>query len=126
MANVSYEDVKPVINGIALPPPTKFDLSWDDLDSPNSLRDIKRGVLHREVIRSNVLKISFAYNVEELATLSTVLELCRKKVVQVEAFDIESMTRKTYNMYISKPKTSLIAVGNGVFSKGFAFDLTEC
>lgn len=126
MANVSYEDVKPVINGILLPPPTKFDLSWGDLDSPNSLRDIKRGVLRREVIRSNVLKISFAYNVEELATLSTVLKLCRKKVVQVEAFDIESMTRKTYNMYISTPKTSLIAVGNNIFSKGFAFDLTEC
>lgn len=126
MAIVSYENIKPVINGITLPPPTKFDLSWEDLDSPNSLRDIKLGKLHREVIRSNVVKVSFAYSIDELSVLSQILKWCRNKVVNVEMFDVESMSRKMYEMYISKPKTTLINVGGGIFSKGFSFDLTEC
>lgn len=123
---ITYEDIKIKVNGALLPTPTNFSFSYEDLDSDKSLRDIKRGVLHRVRIREDVLKISLTYTLDELDTISKIMKMIELKDFNVETVDIKTSKRKTYKMYCSKKKFQLISIGRGVYAKGFSIDFTEC
>lgn len=123
---ITYEQARPTVGGTPLPAPTTWNMSYEDLDSDKSLRDIKRGKLKRVRIRSNVLKISLGYTLNDLETISKVFDMIDPVSVMVEVLDIKTLKRKTFEMYCSKKKLQFISVGGGMYSKGFAIDLTEC
>ena len=123
---IDYELIKIKIDGKDLPAPTKFEPEYGDLDSESSLRDVKKGIMHRMRIRSRVLKIALDYAIDDLEVVSEVMNMLEPPEFMVETFDIKTLRRKTYKMYCSKCKFKYIAIGDGIYSQGYTFDLTEC
>nr|DAT75002.1 MAG TPA: hypothetical protein [Caudoviricetes sp.] len=123
---IDYELIKIKIDGVDLPAPTKFKPEFGDLDSDSSLRDVKKGIMHRMRIRAGVFKISLTYSIDDLEVVSKVMNMLEPPEFMVETLDIKTLRRKTYKMYCSKSKFEYIAVGDGIFSQGYTFDLTEC
>ncbi len=77
-------------------------------------------------IRAGVFKISLTYSIDDLEVVSKVMNMLEPPEFMVETLDIKTLRRKTYKMYCSKSKFEYIAVGDGIFSQGYTFDLTEC
>lgn len=123
---IDYEQIKIKINGVVLPVPTTWQLSYEDLDSEDSLRDVKHGVMHRMRIRNDVLKISLGYTLEDMEIVSQVMRMLSPAEFTVETLDIKTLQRKSFTMFCNKKKLKAIPVGNGIYSQGYSFDLTEC
>lgn len=123
---MNYEKIKIKIDGINLPAPTTFSINLEDLDSGESLRDVKKGVLSRLRVRNDVLKISLGYSMEDLTTISKIINMVKPVSFNVETLDIHTLERKTFKMYCSKKKYQYIVVGKGIYAKGLAIDITEC
>lgn len=94
------------VNGTALPFPTDFQVSANDLDSENSTRSEGTGILTRERIRANVHEVSYAVDMITDAQLETI-----QRAIEPEAVQIELWWGKTINakMYASKPSASIMA-----------------
>lgn len=123
--SITWNNIKVLVNGTALPSPTDFSTNLEDLDSENSLRDIKTGVMHRDRIRADVLKITLSYGLEDPTVITQVLNLLSAKEFTVTLYDMKLGRRATHTMYCNKKSFQYINHGN-VLVKGLKFDLTEC
>lgn len=120
---MNYEDVKIKINTTVLPAPISMDYSLEDLDA-DSERDVKRGILDRNRIRSDVFKLSLAYSIDDVDKVSKILKAIAPETFNVELFDIKNNKRVTKKMYAG-PKSMQMICNNGIWIKGLKFNLTE-
>ena len=114
-------DVK--VNGVVLPAPISIDYNYEDLDA-DSERDVNSGVLDRNRIRSDVLKISLTYSMDSPATIATVMQAISAATFTVELLDLKTNTRVTKTMY-SGPKSMQMVKYDEAWVKGLKFNLVE-
>ena len=120
---MSYSDIKIKINGADIPAPISLDYSLEDLDA-DSERDVSRGILDRNRIRSDVFKLSLTYAMNDLAQTSLLLKTISPATFSVELFDVKNNNRATKTMYAGS-KTMQMICNKGVWIKGLKFNLTE-
>lgn len=120
---MSYENIQIVVDGVILPSPIDMSYGLEDLDA-DSERDTKTAILDRNVVRQNMFKVSLVYGIDDTVTISKVLKAITPKQFNVELFDIVNNKRTTKNMYASSKSLQFI-VNNGVWVKGFKFNLVE-
>lgn len=120
---MNYENVKIIVNGVELPPAVSFDYGLEDMDA-DSERDVNSGVLYRNRIRSDMLKISVAYAVNDTTSISNVLKAISPATFSVEVYDFKEGKRITKTMYAG-PKSFQPVCLNGVWVKSLKFNLVE-
>ena len=120
---MTWDELKPKVNGVYLPTPVGFNPSLEDLDG-DSFRDVKYGVLNRTVLRSDVNKLSLTFGYEDLSEISTIINLLKSPTLSVEMLDIHTLTRKTYSMYCNKKSFTMINA-NGIWVNGLSIELVE-
>lgn len=120
---MSYSNIKIKINGADIPAPVSLDYSLEDLDA-DSERDVNRGILNRNRIRSDVFKLSLTYAMNDLAQTSSILKSISPETFSVELLDVKSNKRVIKTMYAG-PKSMQMICNKGVWIKGLKFNLTE-
>lgn len=120
---LNYENLKIKINGVDLPAPVQVDYNLEDLDA-DSERDTQRAILDRNRIRADVYKIPLAYAIDDVETVSKILNMVRPETFSVEIFDIISLKRKTLKMYAG-PKTMQFVLAGNIWIKALKFNLVE-
>lgn len=95
------------INDQALPPPTKYNPVFSDLDSSDSTRS-ETGVLYRNRIRGSIKKLELGFTVTS-AKASQILQALKPATLSVKAFDLESCSYVTSTMYCSDRNAPLRA-----------------
>lgn len=121
--NLSYENLKIKINGVELPAPIQIDYNIEDLDI-DSGRDTKSAILYRNRARADIYKIPLAYALDDVETVSKVLNMIHPETFDVEVFDILTLDRKTIKMYAG-PKSMQFVICNNVWVKALRFKLIE-
>lgn len=119
----NYENIKLKIDGVELPAPVQIDYNLEDLDA-DSERDTRNAVLDRNRIRSDIYKISLAYALDDVETVSEVLNMICHETFDVEIFDIITLKRKTVKMYAGPKSMQFVLAGN-VWIKSLKFNLVE-
>lgn len=120
---MNYKDIVIKANGVVLPAPISLEYSLEDLDA-DSERDVNTGRLNRNRIRSDVFKLSLTYGMDDMATVSKVLKAISPPTFSVELYDIKNGNRVVKTMYAGPKSMKMICI-NGVWGKGFKFNLTE-
>lgn len=89
------------VDGVALREPSKYDISYKDLDSDNSYTS-ETGVLVRDMIRSNQVTISVSWDRLTESELKSILSaISGKESFSLAYFDFLSMETKTGKFYAS-------------------------
>ena len=120
---MNYDNIKIKVNGVILPPPVKLDYSLEDLDA-DSERDVNTGTLDRNRIRSDILKVSLSYSMNDVSTVSSVLKTISPATFTVEIFDIKNNSSTKKTMYAG-PKSFQVLCIDGVWIKALKFNLME-
>lgn len=113
------------IGGVALPPPSSYEVSFEDLDSDKTKRYIESGKMRRKRVRSEVMKISLVYNLKEMQDILSIIKLIRPQTYQVELYLPNEGIVGTLEMYSNKKKFNYINTATGHKAQSFSFDMTE-
>jgi hypothetical protein len=94
------------IDGVAMPTPSKFNITYNDLDSEETGRSLD-GNLHRDVIGVNFRTIDLEWKTMERGDLKRLLNALSKETFEVSYYDPinDSMTTKT--MYAGNRKVDM-------------------
>lgn len=95
------------INGVDIANPTKYDLTFSDLDSSGTSRSVS-GVLHRERVRSGILKLSLAWEMLSYDEMTTIMNATSGESFTVNYF-YGTSTMKSAVMYAGDKVLSLAA-----------------
>lgn len=120
---MDYSNIKLKIDGVELPAPISMDYSLEDIDE-GSERDVKNAILDRNRVRANAYKISLSYGINDIETVSKVVNMISPETFEVEIFDILTLERKTITMYAGS-KSFGYMVYNGAWIKALKFNLVE-
>lgn len=121
---MEYEGIRILINGVELPAPSEWDVSYDDLDA-ESLRSISDGVLDRNRIRSDVQKIHLCYFLKDLESITAMYKLISPQSFEVELWDDTKGKRVTKTMYAGPKKHTYIRTQSGIKGQAVQFSLVE-
>lgn len=122
------------VDGVVLPNPSKYDISYKDLDSSDSYTS-DTGILVRYMIRGNHRTISCEWTCINLTKLNTILRavsstessggaITLKPHFQLRYYDYMSMDFKTGKFYSSDRNTSALKIRSttdGRFNISFDF-----
>lgn len=109
------------IDGVVMPPPTKYDVSLNDIDAQSSGRT-EAGYMKRKRIRSNVGKLSVGWTNVTKDELETILEAVKRESFPVE-FYFGKMVSAT--MYAGDKSISFKVYKDGVSYWDINFNLIE-
>lgn len=111
-----------------LPPPSKYKVTFEDLDSEASKRYITTGRMKRSRIVKNIMKISITYNLLTMAKTSETINLVSEKsMLEVQLYNVISKSTETRTFYTASRSYEVTRMFNGEYkSSGLAFDLVEC
>lgn len=121
---MNYQNLKIKINGVDLPAPVDMDYNLEDLDA-DSERDVSSGVMDRNRIRSDVYKIPLAYQLDDIQTISNILNMIKPETFSVEILDILTLKRKTLTMYAGPKTMRFVLTSDNVWVKALKFNLVE-
>jgi hypothetical protein len=124
MADVSWNELKLVIDGKEMPAPTDFEVEMNDYDG-DSVRNVADGVLSRIPIRLGVKKFSLKYSMLDMETVSTVLKMLHAPKVAVQYLNPETLKRETGYMYCNKKTFGLVCVGTNTWTKALSLAIVE-
>lgn len=111
-----------IIDGVAIPAPTKYDLSYMDIDKSGRT---SAGLMVRDRIGTK-RKLELDWGLLSSSDTSKILNAVKPPFVEVEFYDLETDTTVTGTFYAGDRKTSMILFRNGVpTTKGLAFNLIE-
>ena len=122
---MNYTDIDIIIDGVRLPSPVSVEFSYEDLDSEDSLRDVKTGTMHRARIAHDKLSLSIEYGLNSPEDLQLVLQALSPVQFTLNWMDFHTLQRKNYTCYCAKKQPKLICAG-GVWINGLKFTITEC
>ncbi len=94
------------IGGTAMPPPYKYDIAREDIDSESSGRS-ETGVMFRDRIRQGVYKLSLGWKVYT-PQLEDIISAISAENFSVTFFDGTSAGNKTRTMYAGTPNVTMI------------------
>ena len=113
------------INGVALPIPSEYKVSFSDLDSDQWKRYVTTGVMRRKRIRGNLLKVSIMYNLSEMVDTMAILDAISPETYTAELYLPNEGIRKTLTMYSNNKGFNYIRAGGELKAQSLTFDLTE-
>lgn len=113
------------IGGVALPPPSSYEVSFEDLDSEQSKRYITTGKMRRKRVRAEVMKVSLTYNLSEFEDVLSIIKLIRPQTYTCELYLPNEGIAGTLEMYSNKKKFNYINTATGHKAQSFSFDMTE-
>ena len=76
------DEAKIKVNGVLLPTPSDISVEIQDLDG-DSVRPIATGVLRRNRIRSNMLKVTLTWNLKKFVDVVSILNAVTPTVLNV-------------------------------------------
>ncbi len=122
---MNYQDIKIIANGQELPAPISIDTELSDLDADTSIRSITTGTLRRNVIRTNILKLTLKYGLQEMARVQEILMHLPAPNFPVTLYDVKTGERAEKTMYAGNRKFSYKVAGSSIMVDGLSFSLTE-
>lgn len=114
------DEAKIKINGTLIPTPSEISVEINDLDS-DSVRPVSTGILRRNRIRSNMLKITCTYKLNTFTDVMNIL----KVLTPAELYIPDHGIRGTKKMYASNKKYNYKRVQSGLKADSFSFSLIE-
>lgn len=116
------------IDGLELPNPSTYDVTYADLDSDNSYTS-ETGILNRDMIRSNHATIAVSWDKLDLEKTRLILKAISgesglKPSFNLEYFDLTTLTYKTGQFYANNRQTKikkLLSTTNGWLSLSVNF-----
>ena len=111
-----------IIDGVELPSPTKYDLSYMDMDKSGRTSS---GLMVRDRIGTK-RKLELDWGVLSSSDTSKILKAVKPPFVDVEFYDLETDQEATGVFYAGDRKSKMILFKNGAPStKGLSFNLIE-
>lgn len=108
------------VDGVSLREPSKYDITYKDLDSENSYTS-ETGILNRDMIRSNQHTISVGWDRLTASEMKVILQaVSNKSEFQLRYFDYYDMDYKTGRFYANDRQ----GVGKKVRKIGGLFSLS--
>ena len=105
------DEAKIKINGTLIPTPSEISVEINDLDS-DSVRPVSTGVLRRNRIRSNMLKITCTYKLNTFTDVMNILKVLTPAEFTAELYIPDHGIRGTKKMYASNKKYNYKPVYN--------------
>lgn len=112
------------INGISLPTPSDFKVEIQDLDG-ESVRPIATGILRRNRIRANMLKVTLTWNLNTFVDIMNILNTVAPAEFNAELYIPDHGIRGTKKMYAGNKSYNYISTKKGLKAKSFSFALIE-
>lgn len=113
------------VDGVELREPSKYDITYKDLDSDNSYTS-ETGILNRDMIRSNQHTISVGWDRLTVDEMKTILQaVSGKSEFQLTYFDYYTMSYQTGRFYANDRQGvgKKVRKIRGLFS--LSFNITE-
>lgn len=118
-------DINIKINGVDLPPPSTYEVSFEDLDSDQSKRYVTTGKMRRKRVRSEVMKISLTYSLKDMPDIMRIMKMIRPQTYKADIYLPNEGMRGTLEMYSNKKKFNYVHTATGHKAQSFSFDMTE-
>lgn len=112
------------INGAALPTPSGIKVEIQDLDG-ESVRPVATGILRRNRIRSNMLKVTLTWNLNTFVDIMGILNTVTSAEFNAELYIPDHGVRGTKKMYAGNKNYNYIRTKTGLKAKSFSFALIE-
>ena len=112
------------VNGVALSTPSDIKVEIQDLDG-ESVRPVATGVLRRNRIRSNMLKVTLTWNITPTIDIMNILNAVTPAEFDAELFIPTHGIRATREMYAGNKSYNYIRTKEGLKAKSFSFALIE-
>lgn len=112
------------INGVALPTPSEIKVDIQDLDG-ESVRPIATGILRRNRIRANMLKVTLTWNLNTFVDVMNILKMVTPAEFSVELYIPDHGIRGTKTMYAGNKGYNYVKTKTGLKAKSFSFALIE-
>ncbi len=113
------------IGGYKLPPPSSYQVSFEDLDSDESKRYISSGKMRRKRIRAEVMKITVTYNLCDLKNVFDIIKAIRPQTYTANLYLPNEGIYGDLVMYSNKKQFNYKRVATGLKAESFSFDMTE-
>lgn len=113
------------VNGVLLPTPSEINVSYEDLDSEDSTRNLIDGVLDRSVIRYGVMKIELVFLLNDRSNMAMIMNQIKPKHLNVELYDWMNQVIATKQMYAGPKKFGIVRANGKFKGQGLQFSLTE-
>ena len=117
------DEAKIKVNGVLLPTPSDISVEIQDLDG-DSVRPIATGVLRRNRIRSNMLKVTLTWNLKTFVDVMSILNAVTPEF-NVELYIPDHGIIGTKKMYAGNKKYNYIKTKTGLKAQSFSFALIE-
>lgn len=112
-------------DGVELPNPSKYDLTYKDLDSDNAFTS-ETGILNRDMIRANQVNISTSWDSLTQSQLKTIMQaISGKESFSLAYWDYYDMEFKTGTFYAQDRSISGIRVKQTGGRYSISFIITE-
>lgn len=118
------DEAKIKINGTLIPTPSEISVEINNLDS-DSVRPVSTGILRRNRIRSNMLKITCTYKLNTFTDVMNILKVLTPAEFTAELYIPDHGIRGTKKMYASNKKYNYKRVQSGLKADSFSFSLIE-
>ena len=118
------DEAKIKVNGVLLPTPSDINVEIQDLDG-DSVRPITTGVLRRNRIRTNMLKITLTWNLKTFVDVMNILNIVSPKEFNAELYIPDHGIRGTKKMYAGNKKYNYVRTKTGLKVQSFSFPLIE-
>ena len=118
------DEAKIKVNGTALPTPSEISVEISDLDS-DSVRPVSTGVLRRNRIRANMLKVTLTYKITPLTDVMSLLKALTPSTFTCELYIPDHCIRGTKKMYAGNKKYNYKRVKTGIKAESFSVSLIE-
>lgn len=112
------------IDGVALPAPSDIKVEIQDLDG-ESVRPVATGVLRRNRIRANMLKVTLTWNLNTFVDVMSILNTVTPVEFNAELYIPDHGIRGTKKMYAGNKNYNYIRTKEGLKAKSFSFALIE-
>lgn len=114
------------VGAVALPNPTEYEVTLQDLDSDNTTRS-ETGVMTRDRVRAGVYAIKATFSVSK-TELKTITDAISPVSFSVTFFDPTTSSSPTKTMYVGNRNCKLLAYKTGSESGSLwqlSFDLVQ-
>lgn len=112
------------VNGVALPAPSDIKVDIQDLDG-ESVRPVATGILRRNRIRSNMLKVTLTWNLNTFVDVMSILNAVTPVQFTTELYIPDHGIRGAKTMYAGNKSYNYVKTKTGLKAKSFSFALIE-
>ncbi len=118
------DEAKIKVGSVVLPTPSGIKVEIQDLDG-ESVRPVSTGILRRNRIRSNMLKVTLTWNLNTFVDVMSILNAVSESTFTTELFIPDHGIRGEKTMYAGNKTYNYVRTKTGLKAKSFSFALIE-